>query len=283
MKRLRKFATIAAIAAIVSLLGMQVLRQSDLSADEAAWRALASPAGPATRFDPRSIASLPEPARRYFTFSIAPGTPIRTAVELRMQGEIGLGSKLRPNYMTMEARQVLAGVRGFVWQTNAGARLRRFSGSDGYSDGEGWTRFWLFGAVPIVRAGGDRDFARSAAGRAVAESAFWLPSALLPSSTVRWEPLGPDRARVHVTDGPWEHRLDLTVGPDGRPLAVSILRWSRENPERRWQLQPFGGTPSGFRQVQGYRIAMHIEGGNWFGTPDYFPFYRASVSHAAFH
>lgn len=57
----------------------------------------------------------------------------------------------------------------------------------------------------------------------------------------------------------------------------------RENPERRWQLQPFGGTLSGFRDVQGYRIATRIEGGNWFGTPAYFPFYRARVSHAELH
>lgn len=283
MKRLRKPAIIAAATVPILLLMLQGLRQVDRSVEAAVWHSLGAPAPPVATFDPRSVVALPEPARRYFAFSIAPGTPIRSAVELRMQGEIGLGTKARPNYVDMDAQQMLAGTGGFVWRLDAGSGLKRFSGSDGYFDGQGWTRFWLLGALPIVRAGGDADYARSAAGRAVAESAFWLPSALLPSRSVHWEALGRDRARVRVNDGRWEHQLDLTVGPDGRPLAVSILRWSRENPERRWQLQPFGGTLSGFRDVQGYRIATRIEGGNWFGTPAYFPFYRARVSDAEFH
>jgi hypothetical protein len=282
MKHLRKAALLAVFAVAVLLLGLQVLRYSDTAADAAASHALAGPARPVATFDPHSVDSLPEPARRYFRFSIAPGTPLRTAVDLRIRGEISLGTRDEPDYMPMEARQILAGTRGFVWQVRAGSGAMRLSGSDGYAYGWGWTRFWLLGAVPVVRVGDASDFARSASGRSVAESAFWLPAALLPSRTVMWEPLGPDQARAWVADGAWEHRLDLTVGPDGRPLSVSILRWSRENPQRRWQLQPFGGTPSDFVQVQGYRIATRVKGGNWFGTADYFPFYRAVVSHARF-
>ena len=43
-------------------------------------------------------AGLPEPAQRYFHFTIAQGTPLFTAVEIDMTGEIGLGSKDAPGY-----------------------------------------------------------------------------------------------------------------------------------------------------------------------------------------
>ncbi|HEY2290488.1 MAG TPA: DUF6544 family protein [Thermoanaerobaculia bacterium] len=46
---------------------------------------------PATRtFDPAALAHLPEPARRYLTHAIAPGTPLASAVRLKMHGEIKL-------------------------------------------------------------------------------------------------------------------------------------------------------------------------------------------------
>jgi hypothetical protein len=36
--------------------------------------------------------------------------------------------------------------------------------------------------------------------------------------------------------------------------------------------QPFGGYLSDFREVNGYRLPMRVEGGNLIGTGDYLPF-----------
>jgi hypothetical protein len=180
--------------------------------------------------------------------------------------------------MPMRARQILAGPRGFVWMLATGSRLMRMTGSDGYADGEAWTRFWLPNLLPVARASGTTDFARSAAGRAVAESVFWSPAALLPREGVFWETLNRDTARAHVQDGAVAHTVDLTVADDGRPVSVLLQRWSRENPDREWRLQPFGGTIEEIMEIDGYRLAARIEGGNWFGTEQYFPFYRARVT-----
>lgn len=60
------------------------------------------------------------------------------------------------------------------------------------------------------------------------------------------------------------------------------MRWSRENPDRAWRLQPFGGTVGDIRQVGGYRVAGSVEGGNWFGTDAYFPFYKARLESLRF-
>jgi len=52
-------------------------------------------------FDPAATAGLPEPARRWLSHAIAPGTPLWSRAELTMRGHIKLG-RWRP----FTARQV---------------------------------------------------------------------------------------------------------------------------------------------------------------------------------
>lgn len=273
----------AAVALGVSVGSLQVMRAADRRSDERLMDLLRGASGvPVSTFDPATVADLPSPARRYFLFAIRPGTPLKPVAELEMTGELSLGSKDKPNALPMAGRQVLR-LDGFVWRVKAGNRALWFSGADGYAQGRGWTRFWLYDAVPIVRAGGGDDYARSAAGRAVAESLFWAPAALLPSPRVRWEAVDADTARAVVTLDGHEHRVELTVDDDGRPRSVRLMRWSRENPEKTWRLQPFGGTIGAITEVDGYRVAQAVDGGNGFGTADYFPFYKARVTRIRLH
>lgn len=58
---------------------------------------------------------------------------------------------------------------------------------------------------------------------------------------------------------------------------VSILRWTNANPAEVFKMQTFGGELGDFREVSGYRRAFRVDGGSFFGTPDYLPFYRARV------
>jgi hypothetical protein len=70
--------------------------RSAVASAEAAWRDIASRAqGQEGRFTPAMIADLPPVARRYFNRAIAPGTPLRTTVELEMGGTFLLGDKHR--------------------------------------------------------------------------------------------------------------------------------------------------------------------------------------------
>ena len=68
--------------------------------------------------------------------------------------------------------------------------------------------------------------------RVVAEGAFWVPTSLLPSESVRWEPVDDNTARAILSYGEFEQAIDITVCPDGQPKAVMIQRWSNENPEK---------------------------------------------------
>lgn len=267
-----------ALVALALLAGAALLagrRALDRKSDRDSWNTLAELAGPARgRFDPASVASLPEPAQRYFRYTIRPGAALHGAVEIEMEGELGLGTKDEPNYRAMSAQQVLAPPFGLVWKLEAGP----VSGSDAALPERSWTRFWLFGVLPIVRISGSEDHRRSAFGRVIAEGAFWAPASLLPGDTVRWEPLDNESARAIVTFAGFEQAVDITVADDGSPVRVVIERWSNENPEKVFCEQPFGGDLSEFRGFGDYRLPTKVEGGNHIGTEDYFPFYRARVT-----
>lgn len=271
---------VAAAAGVLLLLalGLMLWHASDTRADDAAWQRLAATprVGPAV-FDPRSVDALPEPARRFFRFAIAPGAPLARVAQIEMGGEIGLGTRDAPGYQPMTARQILAAPEGFVWRVEAGSGLMRMTGSDGMVGDRSWVRFWLLGWLPLVRAGGDADHLRSAFGRAAAEAVFWSPAALLPDNGVTWEAVDADTARATMRRGALTQTVDIRVDASGRLRSVVIPRWTNANPDKVYRLQPFGGMVDDFREVDGYRLPFRVDGGNHFGTDDYFPFFRARV------
>jgi len=202
------FVTIILVV-LIAVLVLSVWRQADHRSDRVEMgRLLALQSGAPDRFTYETVADLPEPARRYFAFAIIEGTPLLTVAEIKMQGRFSLGNKDTPNYMNMEAVQVLAAPHGFVWKMSGGAGLMRMSGSD---SGQ-WTRFWMASLAPVARFGGDRDHKRSAFGRYVAEAAFWTPAALLPGPFVSWDAVDENTARFTMTHDGIEQAVDVTVG-----------------------------------------------------------------------
>ncbi|MDK9559219.1 hypothetical protein QQF73_16410 [Marinobacter sp. M216] len=261
------------------LLALWLWRQLDHRADQAAMDRLSAtqPLHP-EQFEPAMIEGLPEPARRYFLFTIAPGTPLYTVARIGIAGRFGMGSKDKPDYLDMSALEVLALPTGFAWKMAARRGLMRLSGSDT----ERWTRFWLMGLLPVARSGGDLNHARSAFGRYVAEAVFWSPAALLPGPGVRWELVDENTARVVVRKNGLEQAVEVRVAESGQPLQVSFFRWSDANPEKVYRLQPFGGFLTDFQEFSGFRLATRVEAGNFFGTEYYFPFFVVSVTDITF-
>lgn len=254
-------------------------RALDRRADRRAMdRLLATQPSGSRRFDPAMVAALPEPARRYFLYTIPTGAPLCTVARITMTGRFGMGTRDKPNYMDMVATQILALPDGFVWQMCARRGWMRLSGSDS----ESWTRFWLMGVLPVARMGGDPDHACAAFGRYVAEAVFWTPAAVLPGPGIHWEQVDTNCARVAVSHRGFTQAVDVTVAPDGRPTQVRFERWSNANAEKEYRLQPFGGDLSVFREFSGFRLPTHVEAGNAFGTEQYFPFFVADVGEIEF-
>lgn len=228
-------------------------------------------------YDQDIVSSLPEPARRYFNYMIEPGTKLHTAVKIKMIGELGLGTKENPNYRTMRARQILSPPYGFVWKVKAGVII----GSDSATPATSWTRFWLMGILPIVRASG-LDHRRAAFGRVIAEAVAWSPASLLPAKHVQWDPVNGNSARATVRWGDLTQAVDIRVDEAGRPITAVIQRWTNANSEKIFRRQPFGAYLSEFKLFGGYRLATRVEVGNHFGTDDYFPFFKAKVTKIQF-
>ncbi len=259
-------------------LSLVAFRLWDERADQLEWARLAAlqPTNPPL-YDPALVVNLPEPAQRFFSFAIKPGTPLLTVAEIDMGGEFSLGTRDKPNYQPMVARQILAAPTGFVWKL----RMPGFVSVSGSDTGR-WTRFRILGLIPVARRGGEEDHARAAYGRYVAEAVFWTPAALLPGPGVVWEALDQNTARVTIAHSQLSQAVDIQVDPIGRPIAVYFMRWSDANPEKTYRLQPFGGHLSDFREVQGFRIPFNVEAGNMFGTDEYFAFYKARVTTVRF-
>ncbi|WP_254919039.1 DUF6544 family protein [Oceanicola sp. 22II-s10i] len=273
-----KFVLFIAIALVATLLALVWLQRGDRRAVAALRESLSSLADTeAPRFRPAMVADLPEPARRYLTWAIMPGTRLARVAEIEMRGSFGLGDADDPKYQPMTARQVLALPGGFVWEMRTTGGLP-ISGSDAGGAALSWTRFAIAGLIPVARAGWTEDHRRSAFGRAVAEAAIWTPAAVLPRPGVRWEAPSPDVARVTVEAEGLVQSVDLTLSPEGAPLSFVLQRWSNANPAKVWQLQPFGGPLSDHRLVSGYRIPFHNEAGNFFGEEGYFPFFVADLT-----
>ena len=275
--------TIVLLVIACAVAALQTWRWADERAADRLWRRLEhSPPGACPKFHSSMVDGLPDPARRYFLFTIAPGTRLSRVAEIEMTGSINLGGKRKPNTLAMKARQIIAAPHGLVWKLEARRGLMRVSGSDGAGDGASWTRFWLFGLLPVVRAGGNTDHLKSAFGRVVAESVFFAPAALLPGENVRWKPVDEQTARAVVEHAGMEQEVEITVNEKGQPVKVTIERWSDANPEKAFRHQPFGGFVDTFRAFDGYTLPTRIEGGNHIGTDEYFPFYQASVTRLQF-
>jgi hypothetical protein len=272
------------IAAVVLLLGCvavvwQVRRAAADDAEvQRVWAELSKLPHPSnSHFETGMVSGLPEPARRFLEFAIQPGTRLSTVVEISMEGQLSLSSREDPKYQAMSARQLLAAPRGFVWRVNAGSGLMRITGSDGMMDDRSWTRFWLLRLIRVVRIGNDPDHLRSSFGRVVAEAAFWSPAFLLPWAGVTWTAVDRNTARVTIARGSLTQSVDIRVEANGQPMWVSMPRWTNANAEKVYRIQPFRGELSDFRLVSGYRIPLRVDGGNFFGTAEYFPFYKAQL------
>ncbi|WP_424983272.1 DUF6544 family protein [Maritalea sp. S77] len=241
-----------------------------------------SPVSAADVYDPHMVADLPEAAQRYFNFSLRTGAPLKQNLRLTMEGQLGLGNAEHPNYFPFGATQTIVPDRGFTWVLHSKGLPMVISGSDMMWDNQSWTRFWLYGLVPVARMGGSEDHFKSAEGRLLVELAAWNPAALLPQNGVEWTQEGQNVARAWITTSTGRHWVDIRLKGAGVPMAYEIARWSNANPKGVYQPQPFGGTPLKFTEIGGITIASQVDVGNHFGTADYFPFFRATLTEIEF-
>jgi len=226
-------------------------------------------------FDPGELAHLPEPAQRYLAHAIAAGTPLATAVRLRMRGAIRLS-----RWWPFRADQVIVRDRGMVWRATARMRGLPIRGFDRLLDGVGAMQWRIFGRIPIIRAAGP-DITRSAAGRVAAES-IWLPS-ILCGAGVSWQ-VGA-ASTVHARFAVEGHPADLSLAfEQGGLRSVALRRWGNPGGGRFREVD-FGAIVEQEATFGGYTIPARLRAGWYFGSERFDSegeFLRVTIDDAAF-
>lgn len=243
-----------------------------------AWERLGQPTVSPPGFDPAMTEPLPEPARRWLTHVIAPGTPVARAVIVEMRGHIRLG-----RWIPFRAVQLQAPPAGFIWAARARWGPVWIGGYDRYGDALGEMRWRLFGRIPVMSATGP-DINRSAAGR-VALDALLVPTAWL-QETVIWRPGDDDNTAVaewHVDDQTLP--VTLTVGSDGALRSLTMSRWAQPSGHP-WDEYPCGGILSDEEDFDGIKLSRTVRAGYFYGTGKWDSpageFFRAEITQARF-
>ena len=221
------------------------------------------------------VAGHPEPARRWLTHAIAPGTPLYGSVELTMRGQIKLGA-----WRPFTAQQVLHPPDGFIWAARARVAGLPVIGYDRYSSGTGEMRWRLLGLIPVITGRGE-NVTRSAAGRLAAE-AIWIPTSF---HRAQWSTgPTPDSAIATWRIGGATEEVQLHVGEHGQLTGVLERRWGDPNGEP-FGRYPFGVTIEQEHDFAGVTIPSTLRAGWWWGTgrQEEGEFFRAQVVDAAFH
>ena len=171
----------------------------------------------------QQLAALPPPVARYFAFALGPEAPVRLA---RIQHE---GSfRTRPGGRAApfsSIQNVSVSPRGFVWDAAISmlplipVRVR-----DSYLGGEGAMRGRIGGLIPVVDQSGTPELASGALARWLGE-AVWLPSALLPSSELTWDPVDDTSARVTLTDRGTRVSMVAYFGDGGEIVQLTADRF----------------------------------------------------------
>ncbi len=218
----------------------------------AEWAALAEPTPAAPAFDPGAVRDLPGPVRRWLVHAIASGTPLRRRVELAQHGRLRIGS-----WRPFTARQVTAGLEGYVWACATRVLGVPVYGYDRLAGGSATMVHRAFGRFPLVNETGP-DLFRSAAGRLVSEM-IWTPAVALDPA-VTWTPLDDHTATAVLPYVGENYEVSLAVGPTGAPKKVTMRRWARVD-RGPYQLRRFGAEIHREATFAGFTVPIQVTAG----------------------
>ncbi len=240
---------------------------------DALWESAPSGGRP---FRPEQGAEVLEPARRYLRHAIAPGTPLASAVRLRMHGELKLG-----RWFPFEGEQVIVRERGMIWRATVRAFGLPIQGFDRVLEGKGAQKWRLFGWIPLVSASGP-DVSRSTAERMAAEF-VWLPSVLCRPGA-HWSINDNGTPTVELVVQGHTSTIEVRVDEKGAVQSTAMMRWG-EADDGSFQSRPFGAVVEAERTFDGYTIPSELRVG-WHVNTDRFAsegeFFRGIIDEATF-
>lgn len=231
-------------------------------------------------FDPRAIADLPDPARRYLNSVLHRGQPVVLAARLRTEGSF-LMDPSKGTWAPFSADQAfVARPPGFDWD----ARIRMGAGisvfvRDAYVRGAATLRADVAGLTTAASQEGGGDLARGELLRWLAETC-WFPTALLPGGRVRWEAVDERRARAIVEDHGVTAALEFRFGADG--LVASVFAPDRPRLVAGTSVPtPWEGTWGGWSPRNGMTVPSFGEVA-WVLPEGRLPYWRGRIASVSY-
>lgn len=197
------------------------------------------------------LLSLPEPVRRYLTYTGVVGRPFVGTVRLTQAGRIQ--PDVGQPWFGLQAQQHYS-VRppGFVW--DATVRMGPFPvvrGRDMYREGEGRMLIKALGLLPIVDAGGP-EMDQASMMRYLSEM-VWFPTAFL-GNNVSFEPVDDRSARVTLTDGGQTANAVMLFDETGKLVEFVAERWYIAHGES--TLERWAVTVAEYGELAGLRLPV---------------------------
>jgi uncharacterized RDD family membrane protein YckC len=149
---------------------------------------------------------------------------------------------------------------------------------DSYINGEGSTVAKIAGLITVANLHGGAEMASGALLRYLAE-AVWLPTALLPSEGVTWEPIDDRTARATFTDRDTTVSLDFGFGARGEIVSAHTMRYRAVKDT--FILTPWSARLADYARVSGMMIPMTSEV-EWQLPDTTYPYWRGRTVDAEY-
>jgi hypothetical protein len=149
---------------------------------------------------PRFAVTLPAPVVRYLARALGERPVAIARASIDQQGELRT-SVTASRWLQFAAQEVVRPAdAAFCWDARVrvapGVRVRV---RDAYENGEGRGRVDLWSVIPVAHERGGANSSLGALLRFLAE-APWYPTVLLPSPSLTWSAIDPDRALATLSD-----------------------------------------------------------------------------------
>jgi len=266
--------------ALILAFGIASLRQARSTSAFVETVLAAAPPGRPNPVDFQQFEGLPLPVGRYLRHVLRDGQqPIQVA-RLRQVGELRTDVE-RDRWSPFEASHVIAPlVNGFVWNARLRiAPLLHVRVRDAYFAGQGSGRVSLVSAITVAAESGRHEMNAGSLHRYLAE-AVWYPTALLPSSALRWSPISDTKALATLTDAGVEVSLEFWFNDAGEVTGIySPGRWGRF--QGQFIQTPWEGHFRQYERNSGMLVPSEGEVG-WYAAGQWRPVWRGRIVEASY-
>jgi hypothetical protein len=224
---------------------------------------------------PGFTGAVPPPVERYLRWAL-PGNTRLEEVHIRQAGTLRTDAR-GERWMPFEADHVVVPpATGFVWNARVRvAPLLHVRVRDSLIEGRGSGQVSLLSAFTIAADGGTPEMHAGSLHRYLAE-AVWYPSALLPSSRLRWSAIDAARAMATLTDHGVSVSLEFRFADTGEVTGIyTPARWGQFG--GRYEQQPWEGHFRDYRQHEGIFVPTEGDVG-WYVDQEWHAVWRGRIT-----